>query len=326
MKFRIHWKLVVILLITSVSVYGADTTTTGGNDDDFVKTLREIPKTSSEGQSTLAEDPDWPFDVFVSAGGSHRYYAERSSGTAMYGSFTSSIGIDFFICDQANWDLWDAGQTAYVYELSYNVGSKEWQFIVPHHDTWYKVYDNTDNLFNQAHVVGTHRLDITEPVVSWNLVDGQSYTGTVDITVSASDEGFGVYDIQLYIDNALVDYAFDDSLSYSWITTDSMDGEYNVRVEVTDGANHLSVLEVDVNVSNISSIMGPAILIGAGAVVLIGVVFVLSKKMKSSEQVHQSPVPVERVEAQTIRFCPTCGAVRQPEAGYCSNCGTAFPK
>lgn len=331
MKFRIHLPLLLLIVIGFGLLNGTTSNVkiTKPNKNDFNGILREPPQIIVERQITLAEDPDWPFDVWISGGSYQPYSADRNRDTAMYGSFEvlSSVGIDFFICDQENYDLWTGGQTASVYELSYNVGSKDWEFIAPYTDRWYLMYDNTDNLFNQAHVVGTHRLDITEPTVTCNLVNGQTYSGTIDITVTASDEGFGVYDIQLYIDGALVDHAFDDTLTYSWETSAFGDGEHAVRVEASDEADHTNTLEVDVSVSNLPGLLIPIIIVGVGAPVFIGVVFVLYRKMKPSEQVHTGPEPViERVAPQPIAFCPSCGAARQPPtARYCNNCGAAFP-
>ena len=68
--------------------------------------------------------------------------------------------------------------------------------------------------------------------------------------------------------------------------------------------------------------------IGIGTPVLVGVVYVLYRKMKPSEKVHTGPEPVvERVTPESMGFCPSCGVARQPPgAGFCSNCGTAFPE
>jgi hypothetical protein len=329
MKFRYFWKIALLFVVLFGFIYGNSLSIVNNqsNECNFARTMKKSTIMWGVAQYLPADDPNYPFDIFVNALSYYSYYGEQVMDTAMYGSFTSSIGIDFFICDQENFDLWTGSQASTAYEISNNVGSKDWTFIAPYTDTWYVVFDNTDN-FNQAHVVGTNRYDVTAPTVSWNLAEGHTYSGTIDISVTASDEGFGVDGIQLYIDSTLVEFAFTDTLTFSWETNGWNDGEHTVRVEVSDELNHVRTREVDVIVSNIPSWLVPVVVIGIGTPVIIGVVFVLYRKMKPSDQIHTESEPVvKRVVSQPIAFCPSCGAARQPPgAGFCSNCGSAFPE
>jgi hypothetical protein len=311
--------------------------------------IREQIVTPSDSQVLIDDsaipsaDPDWPFDFWINAGSYYYFYAYRAEDTALYGSFDvlTSSGIDFFICDQSNFDLWTGGHTASVYQRHPSVGSADWTFIVPHSDTWYMMYDNTDNLFYKAHVTGTHRLDNTAPTADLNLDDGSTYSGTVTITASASDEGFGVYSIILYVDGVLTDTEYDFSLSYSWDTTRFQDGPHTVRIRAEDGAGHITNVEVDVTVSNLPGILIPLVAVGVGIPVFIGLAVFLSRKTRHPVQGHmvrsfegpgidsQYPAQdyIERPPVkQLLTFCPSCGVPRTPpNARFCGNCGASFP-
>jgi hypothetical protein len=282
-----------------------------------------------------AADPDWPFDIYINGGSYHYYFAERVEDTALYGSFTSSVGIDFFICDQDNFDLWTRGYTASVYQISYNVGSLDWEFIVPYDDTWYKMYDNTDNLFYQAHVVGTHRIDNTAPTVIHNLDDGETYSGTKGIVISASDEGFGLYTISLFINDVLTDSEYGYSLTYEWDTTRFNNGDYEIRILAVDRASHSRSLQLDVSVSNMPDFTIP-ILIGASIIIAVmGVVIVSMRTGKETPaSIHpetamypsQQPPETIQMKQENAMFCSSCGTPRTPPtARFCGKCGSKFP-
>ena len=278
-------------------------------------------------------DPDWPFDIWIDALSYHYYYADRDEDTAMYGSFESSNGIDFFICDQDNFDLWTTGYTAQVYKIHHNIGSLEWEFIVPYDDTWYLMYDNTDSLLYQAHVVGTHRLDTTAPTISLSLDDGETYSGVEEIVVTASDDGFGVDSITLYINDVLTEFEYGSSLSYDWDTNQFANGEYTVKVEAEDEAGHIRTVEVDVSVYNFPNYLIPIILAGLAIPVVIGLA-VFQQRKKKDQGYPQEPIVHDEfqsidqapVQTQRMAFCPSCGSPRQPpDARFCGNCGATYP-
>lgn len=326
--------LLVGAIVVSFLLMGITSTDSSIGKTDFVLTLKKPSNGFSSGQFIEAADPDWPFDIWISGGSYQSYSADRSEDTAMYGSFEiqTSAGLDFFICDQENYDLWTGGYTAYVYEISYNVGSLEWEFIVPYTDRWYKMYDNTDNLFYQAHVVGTHRLDITAPTIALNLDDGDICSQTEEIVASAIDEGFGVYTFSLYINNVLTDSVYASSLSYDWDTTRLSDGDYVIRLRAEDRTGLVSSVEIDVSVSNIPGLLIPAIIGGSAALVVAGVAILFVHKIKTQgthpETVYypSSPEPIGfQPKPEVVAFCPSCGSPRQPpNARFCGNCSAAF--
>jgi hypothetical protein len=339
---KIKFSILIVIIIFCIGFAATDSSV------NIVGTKEHVVRPSNSqllitGSAIPSSDPDWPFDIWISGGGSHYFYAYRTEDTALYGSFNvlTSSGIDFFICDQSNFDLWTGGHSATAYQRHPSVGSADWTFIIPYSDTWYIMYDNTGNLFYQAHVTGTHRLDNTAPTVDLNLDDGSTYSGTVTITASASDEGFGVYSLILYIDGVLTDTEYDSSLSYSWDTTRFQDGSHTIRIRAEDGASHVTNYEVDVNVSNLLGILIPIVAAGIGIPVLIGLVVLMSRKMRGSAEGQiegpaegpsigsQYPAPsyVEKPPAkQILAFCPSCGAARiPPNARFCGNCGASFP-
>jgi hypothetical protein len=127
----------LILLIIVVPLFGG-TAVARSNKADELKPLADI-------------------DIWVDPlGAYHFWYSGCKSGDRIYGDFevTSGAGIDFFICDQENWDLWDTGHTASVYQKHDNWGSLTWDFTVPEAGTWHVVFDNMDSLFTSKHIVG----------------------------------------------------------------------------------------------------------------------------------------------------------------------------
>jgi hypothetical protein len=100
-------------------------------------------------------EPKTDIDIWIDAWSWHRYYwTDLDAGNTIYVDVevTSGPGMDFFFCDQANWDIWDSGGTASVYGLSSNVGSVSTSFTVPTQDTWIVVFDS-DSIYS-LHVEG----------------------------------------------------------------------------------------------------------------------------------------------------------------------------
>ena len=100
-------------------------------------------------------EPKYDVDIWIDPNGwYHIYYTDLAAYNTIYVEIevTSGPGIDFFICDQANWDIWDSGGTASVYNLNENVGSVSTSFYVPTTDTWYIVFDSDS--YENIHVEG----------------------------------------------------------------------------------------------------------------------------------------------------------------------------
>lgn len=286
-----------------------------------------------------ADDPYWEFDFWVQNLNYHALSAARDVGDGLYGELTVTSGgtINFFICDQENYDLYSSLQAANVYELNPAVGSLEWTFRVFRSDTWYLVYDNVDSLLTQKHVVGYNSIDITAPVIDMNLDSGSTYSGTKEVTATVLDEVFSVSEVRLDIDGTQVDEENDGSFSYSWDTTKYTDGEHTIRITASDNVGNTDYIEVAVRVSNVNYM---AILaIGAiGCFVLVGVAVYRQRARKSETIVPTTVIepgptitdeaitPSQRVHIPEMQrpagFCPFCGSPRDPPgAKFCRNCG-----
>ncbi len=107
-------------------------------------------------ESNLDFHPNADIDIWIDPLGWHRYwYTDLDAGDIISVSIdvVEGPGIDFFICDDENWDIWEGGGTASVYNLRENVGSLTASFTVPRSGTWSVVFDS-DSLSN-IHIEGT---------------------------------------------------------------------------------------------------------------------------------------------------------------------------
>ncbi|TFG29204.1 hypothetical protein EU528_10010 [Candidatus Thorarchaeota archaeon] len=70
-----------------------------------------------------------------------------TTGDVLSGYFetvSETQGLDFFICDEADFIDWDGGGSATEYESATNMHTYGFSFTAPYSDTWYVVFDNTD--------------------------------------------------------------------------------------------------------------------------------------------------------------------------------------
>jgi len=90
------------------------------------------------------EDYDGTFNV--PAASYYYFYISRSSDVMERIDFECTAGgnrdIDFFICDEDNFQLWTSGYTASVYCRNDLVVSLQVDFQFPHTDRWYIVFSN----------------------------------------------------------------------------------------------------------------------------------------------------------------------------------------
>lgn len=309
------------------------------DSEEFILTQIRMSRVDGDGVMIALADPQTAtVDVWIDAGSYHYYYSTRSSGTGYYGHFTASGGIDFFICDQENFDLWTSGYTASVYERHPSAGSADWEFVIPSTGTWYVMYDNTGDWVYQKHVTGYHRIDQTGPVIDLNVNDGDTCSGMTEISITATDATFGMNQIWLQVDGVLADSSYGSTLNYDWNTQAFDDGEHTLTVVATDNVGNSDSITITVNVSNVNYAALGAI--GLAGVAIVAVVVVLAVKrrpsgpMTSSAPVYPGPhlgdTPTEVVEQEpppvetqpVAAFCPFCGSPRDPPgANFCKNCG-----
>ncbi|MHA2046422.1 MAG: Ig-like domain-containing protein [Candidatus Thorarchaeota archaeon] len=300
------------------------------DDDTFSSSLELVridpPSQDSVGVAFLATDSPNDIDIYIPGFMWYYFYGPRTAFTGEYGEFEveSGGGINFFICTEDNYNLWSSGESSYAYEIHNSVGSASWDFIFTLTDTWYKVYDNSYN-YLQAHVTGHHTVDRTAPVVDINLEDGDTYSGVTQISVSATDASFSVYQIGLEIDGVLVDGEYGSTLDYNWDTQTYDDGPHTITVLSEDNVGNSGSIDISVNVSNFNYVaLG---VLGLSGIALVAVVVVLVTKRKPSVQApltsaEPSSLGPHLGEGSTANFCPFCGNPRGPPGvKFCQNCG-----
>lgn len=83
------------------------------------------------------------------------WYDDLTTSYTIYVDFevTSGGDIDFFICHEDEYIIWESGGTAYVYELADNVGSRSVEFHVQSSGKWYIIFEN-DALLIRKHIEG----------------------------------------------------------------------------------------------------------------------------------------------------------------------------
>lgn len=274
------------------------------------------------------------------------------SGNGIYGNFqvTSPASggdqiIDFFICDQANFDHWLNGESASVYELQQNVAEYSWKFIIPSTDTWYFVWKNHGLLVAKTVDVNLYR-DDTPPAITMNLDAGATYSNIKEITATITEATFDISSVKLYIDGTLKHSESDSSFSYSWVTGDYSNGAHTIRISASDNVGNSGYEEVTVYVSNIvptsSSSTGttyntynnggndgqssppltsgfPLLMLGGiGLVMVVGVGLMVSRKPGKAGvggSTGKSP------DAKVLIVCPYCGGKTEQGLTKCQKCG-----
>lgn len=73
---------------------------------------------------------------------------DLTAGDVLSGYFEThedTQGLDFFICDEEQYLLWDGGESATVYQNKENMHVDSWSLTIPYSDTWYLVFYNDDS-------------------------------------------------------------------------------------------------------------------------------------------------------------------------------------
>ncbi len=91
--------------------------------------------------------PDDSTLTWIDPGESSRVSRQCQEHDIFYGelSLRTEGAIDFFICDEANFDQWADGHPAVVFGNTTGVTSHSWKFQVPHDGRWIAVFANTDS-------------------------------------------------------------------------------------------------------------------------------------------------------------------------------------
>jgi thermitase len=108
-----------------------------------------------------------------------------------------------------------------------------------------RVYDKVlNNSYAQIKIF----IDNTPPVIkSVSLYNGQIVSGTINVSVSATDN-FGIKELKVYIDNNL--YQKTNLTSFDINTTNFSDGEHSLKIEVYDNISNFTSTQTVVVFNN----------------------------------------------------------------------------
>ncbi|MGY5870879.1 MAG: hypothetical protein RTV72_01400 [Candidatus Thorarchaeota archaeon] len=85
-------------------------------------------------------------DEYIVSGDYYVSGFELSTGDVISGYFETddtTMGLDFFICDLANFLIWDGGGSATGYEVNTDMHTLYFEWTVTYSDAWYLVFSNT---------------------------------------------------------------------------------------------------------------------------------------------------------------------------------------
>jgi hypothetical protein len=97
-------------------------------------------------------------------------YRNASAGWRIEGAFSSSDGIEFFICDADNFTKWKRGESVFLYEHSEETTGKTFNFTIPYDSEWYVIFSNAQSQFTTslgAEIYYINQDDIIQTQVSW---------------------------------------------------------------------------------------------------------------------------------------------------------------
>ncbi|MGY5852590.1 MAG: Ig-like domain-containing protein [Candidatus Thorarchaeota archaeon] len=260
--------LVSILLVILISSYQ-------------VSTIVATEKTSRSDFSPL--DTEWEFNLEVLPFHYDFIGGDIEPDTGIYGNLTvtSPVGglVNLVMMDETNYDLYADGQTAQGYTVLYHATDESFTYIYPGTGVWYMVIINEG--LDTKYVTLEFAQDETPPDIIVNLSNGTSYSGEFEISVTAEDERFDVEEIHLYIDGVEKLGRVDNTLIYSWDTTDFEAGSHNITITATDTLHKTRSVQYLVIVAQPSSLLLPVIGIGGAAVVIV-IALVMFKKRQTS--------------------------------------------
>lgn len=165
-----------------------------------------------------ASASDWDHettDTTLNAGSWYRWYGTMTSGTKLSGFFETSVateGIDFLICDDTNYDLYSAGQSANVYSLKQNMHYASYSFTLPYDDDWYVVFSNRDGSSSVTVDMALDRDGDNSPYFSSLIWDD-----VVNGEVLENDQWY--YFSLTCVEGTTIDVSFK-----TWFSSDGVDG------------------------------------------------------------------------------------------------------
>ena len=97
-------------------------------------------------------------------------YRDANTGWRIEGSFSVNNDIEFFICDEENYDRWKRNDSVVLYEHSEETTNQIFNFTIPHDSTWYVVFSNVQSqsaISLDAEIYYLDQSDIVQTQVAW---------------------------------------------------------------------------------------------------------------------------------------------------------------
>jgi hypothetical protein len=142
------------------------------------------------------------------------------------------------------------------------------EYYVTANDTWGMTTTALDNGQYYTYSVG----DSTNPVVTIDSPnDGAILTGIINITATVTDEGSGVAQVEITIEDIPVFTGTNEPFTYLWPSNLVYTGSYTIRVTAYDNAGNSATSSVTVSVQNPL----PQLLLAAAIIIIIIVVIVV---------------------------------------------------
>ena len=131
-------------------------------------------------------------DVYIAAGNYHAYYDNLTAGDELTGYFETddtSMGLDFFICDAANYSEWVSFGTGTGFEINTNMHSLGFDLTVPYSDEWYLVLSNA----YASYVYVDIAFDVNGDNSPFYSTSDYDYTGYGELLEVGNYHEFSVY-------------------------------------------------------------------------------------------------------------------------------------
>ena len=163
--------------------------------------------------------------------------------------------IDFFMCNETNFDKYGTSETFDAYEENDNAGSKEIEFTLPEDENWYAVLSNEDMVGTSKIINISVKLYERPDLCILSPGDGDSIGIQDSIIITGIATGpYATSSVEIGIDDGSWESATDTSdvgddtwsvWEYEWDTENAELGIHNIKVRATDTAGqHITGINI----------------------------------------------------------------------------------